>query len=185
MWSSFASSAPGGDDTPFGGGPRSLDLQTAAASGRRIPGSALTGMRVVLAVALLLVVRPVPAHPQADAIRLRKDNFHVLSAQMKDIVQGLGNGLPVSAMQNRVAVADQALRRLPNMFPPGSDKGDTNARAAIWAEPQRFKAVYDAALADMSALVAAAAHSDRSAFGAAVGRMAAACGDCHAAFRAK
>jgi cytochrome c556 len=128
---------------------------------------------------------PAPAYPQADAIKLRKDNFHVLSAQMRDIVLGLGNGLSVSAMQNNVAVADEALRRLPSLFPPGSDQGDTKALPTIWAEPERFKAVYDAASARMSALVAASTQSDRSAFGAAVGRMAAACGDCHASFRAK
>jgi cytochrome c556 len=146
---------------------------------------ALIGMRLVLTAALLFVLNPAPAYPQADAITLRKDNFRVLSVQMRDIVQGLGNGLPVSAMQNSVAVADQALRRLPSMFPAGSDVGETKALPAIWAEPDRFKATYDAALARMSDLVAAAALSDRGEFGAAVGRMAAACGDCHAAFRAK
>ena len=143
------------------------------------------GMRSLLVATLLFVLRPGLAYPQADVIKLRKDNFHVLSAQMKDIVQGLGNGLPVSAMQNSVAVADQALRRLPTMFPAGSDIGDTKALTAIWAEPDRFKLTYDAALARMSDLVAAAALSGRGEFGAAVGRMAAACGDCHAAFRAK
>jgi cytochrome c556 len=151
----------------------------------RTPGSVFTRARVVLAVAFLLILRPAPAFPQADAIELRKDNFHVLSAQMRDIVQGLGNGLPVSAMRSSVAAADQALRRLPNMFPRGSDEGDTKALPAIWSEPERFKAAYDAAAAAMSSLVAAASQSERGSFGAAVGRMAAACGDCHAAFRAK
>jgi cytochrome c556 len=142
------------------------------------------GMRSLLVATLLFVLRPGLAYPQADVIKLRKDNFHVLSRQMKDIVQGLGNGLPVSALEDNVAVADQALRRLPSMFPRGSDKGETKALPAIWAEPVRFKATYDAASARMRDLVAAAARSDRNEFGAAVGRMAAACGDCHAAFRA-
>jgi cytochrome c556 len=141
-------------------------------------------MTWLLIATLLFVLRPAPAYPQEDAIKLRKDNFHVLSGQMKDIVQGLGNGLPVGAMENSVAVADQALRRLPSLFPPDSDKGDTKALPAIWAEPARFKATYDAALVRMRDLVAAAAQSDRNTFGAAVGRMAAACGDCHAVFRA-
>ena len=84
-----------------------------------------------------------------------------------------------------MTIADQALRRLPSMFPAGSDKGETKALPAIWAEPNRFKATYDAALARMRDLVTSAAQSDRSEFGAAVGRMAAACGNCHAAFREK
>lgn len=145
----------------------------------------LISTRLILAAALLSALRPSPAYPQADAIKLRKDNFHVLSVQMRDIVQGLGNGLPVSAMRDSVTIADQALRRLPSMFPAGSDKGETKALPAIWAEPNRFKATYDAALARMRDLVTSAAQSDRSEFGAAVGRMAAACGNCHAAFREK
>jgi cytochrome c556 len=160
-------------------------FHTAAVPGHRARRIALIGKSLILIAALLFVLRPAPACSQAEAINLRKDNFHVLSAQMRDIVQGLGNGLPVSMMQHSVAVADQALRRLPSMFPAGSDIGDTKALAAIWAEPDRFTATYDAALARMSDLVAAAALSDRSEFGAAVGRMVAACGTCHAAFRAK
>ena len=185
MWSLLRGLLSGDDDKPVGGGPPLVRLQTAAAMGLHASGSTLTDTRMVLAMAFLLVLGPSPAFPQADAIKLREDNFHVLSAQMRDIVQGLGNGLPVSAMQNSVVVADEALRRLPNLFPPGSDQGDTKALPAIWLEPERFKTVYDAASAAMSSLVAAAGQNDRGSFGAAVGRMAAACGDCHAAFRAK
>ena len=125
------------------------------------------------------------AHSQTDAIKARKDNFHALSDQMRDIVKGLGDGLPVSAMQDRVAAADQALQRVPHLFPPGSERGRTNALPLIWADPAKFAAVYDAARDRMQALVAAAARPDRDAFGAAVGRMAAACGTCHATFRAQ
>ena len=185
MSRSLRSLRSNGTGAGFGGGFSLTQFQTVVVPRFRAWRIALIGKRFVLAAALLFVLRPVPACSQAEMIKLRKDNFHVLSAQMKDIVQGLGNGLPVSAMQNSVAVADQALRRLPTMFPAGSDIGDTKALPAIWAEPDRFKLTYAAALARMSDLVAAAALSGRGEFGAAVGRMAAACGDCHAAFRAK
>jgi cytochrome c556 len=185
MSSSFRGLWLNGTGSRFGGGLSLTQFQTAAVLGFRVRRIVLIGKRLVLTAALLIVLRPAPACSQADAIKLRKDNFHALSAQMRDIVQGLGNGLPVSAMQNSVAAADQALRRLPSLFPAGSDIGDTRALRAVWAEPDRFRTTYDAALARMSNLVAAAAQSDRSEFGAAVGRMAAACGDCHAGFRAK
>ena len=147
----------------------------------------MTGIAMTLvATAMLLFVLPLEAaYSQADAIKARKDNFHVLSEQMKAIVQGLGDGLPVSAMRDRVARAEQALELLPQMFPPGSDRGRTRALPVIWAEPERFKATYDAARARMDELVAVATQEDRTRFGAAVGRMAAACGNCHAVFRAK
>jgi cytochrome c556 len=140
----------------------------------------------LVATAMVVFVLPLgPAYSQADAIKARKDNFHVLSEQMKAIVQGLGDGLPVSAMRDRVARAEQALELLPQMFPPGSDRGRTRALPVIWEEPERFKATYDAARARMDELVAAATQDDRTRFGAAVGRMAAACGNCHSLFRAK
>jgi cytochrome c556 len=185
MSRSFRSLRSNGTGARFGGGFSLTQFQAAVVPRFRVSRIALIGKRLILIAALLFVLRPAPARSQAEAIKLRKDNFHVLSAQMKDIVQGLGNGLPVSAMQNSVAVADQALRRLPSMFPAGSDIGDTKALPAIWAKPDRFKATYEDALARMSDLVAAAALSDRSEFGAAVGRMSAACGTCHAAFRAE
>ncbi|HUB13764.1 MAG TPA: cytochrome c [Acetobacteraceae bacterium] len=140
----------------------------------------------LVATAILVIVLPLgSANSQADAITARKHNFHVLSEQMKAIVQGLGDGLPLSAMRDRVARAEQALERLPHMFPPGSDRGKTRALPVIWAEPERFKATYDAARDRMDELVAAATQDDRTRFGGAVGRMAAACGNCHAVFRAK
>jgi cytochrome c556 len=146
---------------------------------------ARVAMTLVATAMLVFVLPREPAYSRADAIKARKDNFHVLSGQMKAIVQGLGDGLPVSAMRDRVARADQALERLPQMFPPGSDRGRTRALPVIWAEPERFKATYDAAQARMNELVAAATQDDRTRFGAAVGRMAAACGNCHAVFRAR
>jgi cytochrome c556 len=143
------------------------------------------GIWVALGALLLFVAGLAAIYPHSEAIKARKANFQILSEQMKGIVQGLGDGLPVSAMQHHVAVANQAVQRIPEMFPSGSDKGNTRALPDIWGEPERFKAAYEAAQARMQDLVAAAAQSDRSQFGAAVGRMAAACGDCHAAFRAK
>jgi cytochrome c556 len=118
-----------------------------------------------------------------DVVNLRQRNFHILSDNMRDIVKGLGDGLPVAAMRAMASKAQAALLRVPDLLPPGSDIGKTNALPLIWSEPERFRAVYDAAARRMAELVTAASQSDRVAFGAAAGRMAAACGDCHAEFR--
>ncbi len=118
-----------------------------------------------------------------DAIKARQDNFQHLSDQMKEIVKGLGDGAPVSAIRERAMAAQQFLLRVPSMFPPGSDVGKTSALPLVWSDPRRFKSVYDAAAARMADLVAAAQGNDRDAFGASVGRMAASCGDCHSTFR--
>jgi cytochrome c556 len=150
--------------------------------GHRVICSLRCGIPVVI---LLVGLTPSHAYPQADAIKSRKDNFHVLSEQMKRVVQGLGDGVPINAMKDSIAAANQALLRLPSLFPPGSDRGNTRALPTIWTEPDRFKQAYDDATARMTELIAASDQTDRSKFGAAVGRMVAACGSCHADFRAK
>lgn len=132
-------------------------------------------------MASLLIVGPARAE---DWIAIRKDNFHALSDRMRDIVKGLGDGLPVSAMRQNAMAAQSALHRIPDLFPEGSGDGKTNALPAIWSDPAGFDQAYLAASARMDALVAAAQGEDRDAFGAAAGRMAAACGNCHATFRA-
>ena len=64
-----------------------------------------TGYAVAALVAsALLVAAPHPlaaqSHPQSppQAIKARKDNFKVLSEAMRDLVKGLGDGVPVRAM---------------------------------------------------------------------------------------
>lgn len=150
--------------------------------GRRV----ICSLRCVIPVVILLVGADTKSRvPQADAIKSRKDTFHVLSEQMKRVIQGLGDGVPINAMKDSIAAANQALLRLPSLFPQGSDRGNTRALPTIWTEPDRFKQTYDDAAARMTELIAASDQTDRSKFGAAVGRMAAACGSCHAVFRAK
>lgn len=124
------------------------------------------------------------AHAQ-DAIKARKDNFHVLSDRMRDIVKGLGDGLPVSAMRDSTAAAQLALQRIPGLFPVGSGEGKTNALPVIWSDPAGFDLAYEAAATRMRDLVAVSQGDDRDAFGGAAGRLAAACGNCHNRFRAE
>ena len=103
---------------------------------------------------------------------------------MRDIVRGLGDGWPLSRMQGPAMTAQQALARVPGMFPSGSDKGKTSALPLVWSDPERFGQIYKVAAARMAELVATSRGNDRDAFGAAAGRMAAACGACHMVFRA-
>lgn len=118
-----------------------------------------------------------------DAVRARQANFRVLSRNMQEVVKGLGTGVPIAAMRPSILAAQRALNRIPSLFPAGSDEGRTRALPLVWSEPALFKQTYEAAADRMEALVAASQTSDRDAFGAAVGRMAAACGTCHAKFR--
>jgi cytochrome c556 len=74
---------------------------------------------------------------------------------------------------------------IPSLFPAGSDKGKTKAKAEIWTDPEGFKK--DAmALASASETLAKAAHDDdATAVAAAIKPVAEACGACHKHFREK
>lgn len=118
-----------------------------------------------------------------DAVSGRQANFRVLSRNMQEVVKGLGNGVPIADMRPPILAAQRALERIPMLFPAGSHEGRTRALPLVWSEPALFKQTYEAAADRMEELVAASQGSDRDAFGAAVGRMAAACGTCHSKFR--
>ena len=78
------------------------------------------------------------------------------------------------------------LAKLPwSAFVEGSDKGDTNARPEIWAQPDKFKA--DAQrLQDATVKLAEAARSGKpDAVKAAFGATSDACKSCHDDFRKK
>ena len=118
-----------------------------------------------------------------DAVRARQANFRVLSRNVQQVVKGLGNGVPIADMRPSILAAQRALDRIPSLFPAGSHEGRTRALPLVWSEPALFKQTYQAAADRMEELVVASQTSDRDAFGAAVGRMAAACGTCHSKFR--
>lgn len=118
-----------------------------------------------------------------DVVKARQDNFRVLSRNMQAVVKGLGNGVPIAQMLPSVLASQRALNCIPTLFPVGSHEGRTRALPLIWSDPGLFKQTYEAAADRMNELVAASQGSDHDAFGAAVGRMAAACGTCHSEFR--
>lgn len=118
-----------------------------------------------------------------DAVKARQDNFRVLSRNMQEVVKGLGNGVRIEELRSSIVAAQRALERIPSLFPAGSDVGRTRALPSVWSQPVAFKQTYTAASDRMNELVVASQGSDRDAFGAAVGRMAAACGTCHSKFR--
>jgi cytochrome c556 len=72
-----------------------------------------------------------------------------------------------------------------NLFPAGSDKGDTKALPTVWSDSAGFKAASRNADAAYDKLAAAAGSGDLAAVTAAFGDTGKACGACHEKFRAK
>jgi cytochrome c556 len=69
-----------------------------------------------------------------------------------------------------------------DLFPEGSDKGETKADPKIWAEMADFKGDI-ANLAALADKAIAAAPKDKDALMAVVGPIGGACGDCHKEYR--
>ncbi len=72
---------------------------------------------------------------------------------------------------------------LPNMFPEGSNVGDSKALPAIWQDFDTFKGIFAKGLEGATAMKAAAEAGDAAAYAAAVEVVGGTCGECHQKFR--
>jgi len=73
---------------------------------------------------------------------------------------------------------------VPDVFPEGSDFGETGALPVIWEKPAEFKAAMDAFVLAAAVLPNAAAEGGR-AYGVAFGDLGKSCKGCHENFREK
>ncbi|WP_448203992.1 c-type cytochrome [Azospirillum sp. sgz302134] len=141
----------------------------------------LTRITLAAAAALLLVGGPALAQ---DTIKTRKDGFEATKkamAEMKDLLQG-DKVAPVGAVAQRVgAFATQ----LPTLFPAGSDKGDTKAKADIWANFGDFSTKAKDFESAAKALETAAATGDKAATAKQFAALGGACKACHERYRAE
>lgn len=84
----------------------------------------------------------------------------------------------------------QTTQKIPNLFPPGTDKpspdGDYGPKAAIWTDWNKFLDAQKAAATKAVALLAAVKGGDKPAILAAFGDLGKnGCGNCHTNFREK
>ncbi len=102
---------------------------------------------------------------------------------MRDLRADLLAGRDVRPLEGQAQqVADWAAR-LPALFPPGSDTGETNALANVWTDRPGFGQAALALGEPARRLAAAARAGDRGGFADAYRATADACGACHRKFR--
>ena len=95
---------------------------------------------------------------------------------MKAVVDSRGNVQPLAATVDDMIAW---YRSMPGRFPDGSDRGDTRALPAIWAEKANFETVNNNMVNQLQALRTVAASGDAGAFAAAYGQTGQTCGTCH------
>ena len=135
----------------------------------------------------LLCALPAAAQFQKpeDAIKYRKAAFTVLGTHFSRIGAMVNNRVPFDAKvaaDNADIVATMASLPFAG-FGPGTDKGDTRAKAEIWTEMDKFRAGGTKMQEESVKLAAAAKSGNADALKAAFGEAAKTCKACHDAYR--
>ncbi len=120
--------------------------------------------------------------PQA-AVAERQAGEHRAGEIMRDLRLDVLAGRDVVPLAEKAQLVADWAARLPALFPPGSDQGETNALPAVWFDRAGFAAKARALDEQARLLVAAARAGDRAAFAAAYLSTGNACAECHRFFR--
>lgn len=118
-----------------------------------------------------------------DVIKARKDGFQGNRSDMGAIKGIIDKGEPVAGV---VAPAQRMVAfsaRIPTLFPPGSDTGDTKAKPAIWSNKADFEAKAKDFGAAAQKLAELAQAGDAAGVKAQFGVVGKTCGACHDSYR--
>jgi cytochrome c556 len=142
-------------------------------------------MRVILALGLGLVAVTAAAQP-ADPVKARHELMEQMGKSAKAGGAMLKGDVPFDAAKAAALFTSMntGANAFGKYFPPGSDKGKTEASPDIWAKP----ADWQAALAKFQKDTAAAAASKPQTladFGKQFGAVTSNCKSCHESFRVK
>ncbi len=149
--------------------------------------SRITPLKVkTLALSTLLLLQ-LPAYAQQDIIDARQEGFKDMGAAMKTLRDELKSGNPDSAAITSAATELSVLaEKLPHWFPAGSgpESGlETDARAYIWENKEKFDAISNELMVESKALVSLASSGDKSALQKKLGTLRDNCSSCHDSFR--
>lgn len=119
-----------------------------------------------------------------DPIAARKDGFKAAKEAMGKIKSTLESGGDLSVVQVSAAKLAEVSMAAGALFPPGSDKGDTKAKASIWSNADDFKAKLTAFQTESAKLVQVAATGDAAAVKKQFGAVGGTCKGCHDNYKA-
>ena len=121
---------------------------------------------------------------QTDVIEQRQKLMKSNSADAKAIKGAVGKKDYASIETKAKEIAGNA-DKIVELFPKGSDKGETRAKAAIWEKSDEFAKDAKSLAKAANELAAAAKSKDDAAIAVKVKAVSEACGSCHDNFRAK
>lgn len=150
-------------------------------------------MKIITTLALAAVAATfvLPASAQfakaEDAIKYRQGSLFVMQQNFGRVAGMAAGKIPfdAKAAAESAAVAE-FVGKLPwAAFGPGTDKGDTKAKADIWSNKAKFDDYANKMQADMVKLTAATKTGNLDAIKTAVNAVGGSCKSCHDDFRAK
>jgi len=125
------------------------------------------------------------AWAQGDVIAQRQAGLKRMSGHMEMIKKTLESKGDLSVVAERSQDMVSFYQGFPAMFPPGSDKGDTHARPAVWSDRADFEAASARMVEAATKLHQAAASGDAGATATAFREAGGTCGACHREFRSR
>jgi cytochrome c556 len=126
------------------------------------------------------------AQAEIDVIAVRQAGMELQSAAIGAVNLAVKAGVDVKSFAGAGSATAGWAKRIPGLFPPGTDKGeDTKALPEIWSDSAGFAKAAAALGTAADKLTAAAKADDKEAFGAALKDVGGACGACHKTYRAK
>ena len=151
---------------------------------RRLRHAILGSLAVVVALAGMDAVEA--ADEPANVIKYRQTIMQSHGAHLRPIAMVITG--EVSYTEHIVAHARAAHAvslMLEDVFPEGTDVGDTRAKPEIWQDKAKFEAAVKALQTATGELVSLAESGDLAAIGAQLQKVGQACGGCHKPFRKK
>jgi cytochrome c556 len=140
---------------------------------------------IALATAIGFATLATMVQAQTDVIKQRQELMKSQGAAMKAINGILEANGSVADIAVHAAKLDETSHQITDLFPAGSDQGDTKAKADIWQNPDDFGAKTKDLQDQAAMLVTAVAGGDMAAVKAQYDKVGGACGGCHKVYKAK
>lgn len=141
----------------------------------------------------LYLVTAINLHVQADEyeaedlIEYRQEVMEAVKGHNKAIKAILEEKVPFNAhLEMHMTSLEALLGKVGELFPEGSDFGDTEAKDAVWDNPEKFSQTVEKAQQAFATFKSVAAQGDNRASLDAYKKFGkASCGNCHKSFKKK
>lgn len=124
-------------------------------------------------------------HAAEDSLKVRKEGFEATKKSFGAIKKILEEGGDLSGAAASAQSINAFAKQVPALFPAGSDKGETKAKAAVWSNGADFGVKAQAFEAESAKLVQAVASGDKAAVQKQFGAVGGTCKACHDTYRSE